>query len=225
MTEIPVVTIDGPSGCGKGTVSQLLATRLQWHFLDSGVMYRVLALAAEREQISVQHVDELVQLAEDLAISFDDRELPAKIFLAGEEITLAIRSENCSQQASIISVIPAVRDALNKQMRDCRRVPGLITDGRDMGTVVFPDATLKFYLDADPTIRAERRYRQLQEKGINVNLARVFEDIAERDQRDSKRDVAPLRPADDAIIVDTSNMSAQEVFQYLYDIVRAKIAI
>lgn len=221
----PVITIDGPSGCGKGTVSQLLALKLHWHFLDSGVMYRVLALSAERAGVALNDAETLISMANDLVVSIEDEELPATIRLAGEDITQAIRSETCSQNASIISAIGPIRDALNKKMRETRREPGLITDGRDMGTVVFPDASLKFYLDADPKIRAERRYRQLQEKGINVNLARVFEDIAERDSRDTKRDVAPLKPAEGAIIVDTSTLSADEVLDILYEKVQAAALI
>jgi CMP/dCMP kinase len=220
---IPVITIDGPSGSGKGTVSQLLAQSLGFHFLDSGALYRLLALKAEAQLVDFSDEISLVALAESFDFGFDDGVTPPMILLDGVDVSLAIRTPSCSHHASVISKMAAIRETLNQRMRDMRKKPGLVADGRDMGTVVFQDAFIKFFLDANLDIRANRRAQQLQQKGLNVNLAQISKEIADRDERDTNREVAPLRPADDAIIIDTSNMSIEQVLRRLADETKARL--
>jgi cytidylate kinase len=219
----PVITIDGPGGTGKGTVSHLLATALGWHFLDSGVIYRVLALAALQQHISLEDESTLTVLAQHLALSFAiaTPSSAMQVLLAGEDVSKAIRCESCSNAASKVSALHRVRAALLERQRAFRQPPGLVTDGRDMGTVVFPDATLKFYLEASQEERAKRRWRQLQEQGRNVSLHDILRDLAERDTRDKTRLVAPLRPATDAVVIDTTHLSVTEVLQHVQDKVTA----
>ena len=209
----PVITVDGASGTGKGVVTQLVAKALGWNLLDSGAIYRVLALAAIKHELALEDEAALVALANHLDIQFKSSEcfeFP-HIFLENQEVTEEIRTEFIGNTASKISRLPGVRLALLEKQRAFRRTPGLVTDGRDMGTVVFPDASLKIFLTASAEERARRRYKQLKEKGINVNLGDLVADLRERDQRDSERAVAPLRPAADAVSIDTDNLNIDEV--------------
>lgn len=221
----PVITVDGASGTGKGTVSQLLAKRLKWHFLDSGALYRVLALAAQKHGVALDNERALEVLAEHLDVQFiaQERSAPPRIILEGENVTEKIRTEKIGNNASIIAALPAVRGALLSRQRDFRDAPGLVADGRDMGTVIFPDADLKIFLQASPHERALRRYNQLKEKGINVTLGDLVEELRERDRRDKERTVAPLKPAKDAVCIDTDHLSAEQVVErILFEIKRKK---
>lgn len=213
---VPVITIDGPSGTGKGTVCQLLAKHLHFHMLDSGSIYRVLAYSARKNNIEVTDGVRLTELASKLNLSFKtDFNESLRIFLDGEDITDEIRSEWCGQHASTIGVIPEVRLALLERQRDFARMPGLVTDGRDMGTVVFPDAVLKIFLTASQNERARRRHLQLKKSGNDVSLAQVVEELAKRDARDTYRTHAPLVPAKDAFIVDTTGLTVAQVFDFV----------
>ena len=211
-SKVPVIAVDGPGGSGKGTLAILLANHLGWHYLDSGALYRLTALAAFNA--GAPHDDEaaLGRLAADLDIHFETDGENTRAVLAGEDVSERIRLDDIGILASRISAYPAVRAALSERQRRFRQPPGLVADGRDMGTVIFPDAELKIYLTASPEIRAERRYKQLKEKGESVNLTRLFREIKARDSRDQSRSVAPLRPAEDAKIIDSSGMSIEEVF-------------
>jgi cytidylate kinase len=214
---IPVVTIDGASGTGKGVVGQLLAKQLGWNLLDSGVLYRVLALAAEKHGVSFENEPALRVLAEHLDVQFIATETGAlpRILLEGQEVTETIRTEKIGNAASKVGVLPAVREALLSRQRAFRELPGLVTDGRDMGTVVFPDADVKIFLMASPEERARRRYNQLKEKSINVNLGGLVEELRERDKRDQERAVAPLRPAADAICIETDHLTIAQVVEMI----------
>jgi cytidylate kinase len=210
---IPVVTIDGPGGSGKGTVSQLLAAQLGWHYLDSGALYRVLGLTAQRRGVGLGDEPALCRLAETIQIHFVPQSDggPTLVTVDGEDVSRDLRTEASGELASRVAVLPAVRAALLQKQRDFRRNPGLVTDGRDMGTTVFPDAILKVFLTASAEVRAERRYKQLKEKGFNANLAAILGEIRHRDARDSGRSVSPLKPADDAWMLDSSALSISEV--------------
>ena len=210
---IPVLTIDGPSGSGKGTVAQLMAKKLGWHYLDSGAIYRVLAQAAIKHKIDLADEQQLAEKASqlDLVFSLDNDVL--KVLLEGEDVSLLIRSEQAGNAASKVASLPLVRAALLKRQHDFRKKPGLVTDGRDMGTVVFPTAPYKVYLTASAKVRAERRYKQLKEKGIECNIFALEAEISERDRRDSQRKVAPLKPADDAIELDSTRLGIDSVFK------------
>jgi len=208
---IPVVTVDGPSGTGKGTLSLHLAQSLGWHFLDSGALYRVLALHASRAGVALTDEAGVTALALRLPVSFAAGDGEPRVLLELEDVTAAIRTEEGGAAASVVAALPAVREALLARQRAFRQAPGLVADGRDMGTVVFPDAAFKLFLTASPEARAERRYKQLKGKGIDVNLAALLEDIRRRDQRDEQRAVAPLQPAPDAEILDTTNLGIPEV--------------
>ena len=213
VENIPVIAIDGPSGSGKGTISRLLAERLGWQFLDSGSLYRVLALAASQHSIAPDRVDALAGLAVNLDVQFlcDVEGGETRIFLEGSDVSLAIRSEECGNNASVVAAIPEARAALLERQRAFRQMPGLVADGRDMGTVVFPDAELKIFLTASLEERANRRYNQLKEKGWSGSLSALHEELARRDERDANRAVAPLRPADDAEVVDTTGLTVSAV--------------
>lgn len=209
---IPVLAIDGPSGSGKGTISRQVADALGWHFLDSGALYRLAGLAA-REAGLLDATDMRVpRIAAGLDVRFDtDPDGEERIWLAGEDVTAKVRTEECGRLASSVAAIPAVRQALLGLQHAFRRPPGLVADGRDMGTTVFPDAFLKVFLTAGTETRALRRHKQLKDKGIDVSLPRLSRDIEDRDRRDSERTVAPLRPADDARLLDSSNLTIDEV--------------
>lgn len=223
MSNATVITVDGPSGTGKGTICSRLAYFLKWNFLDSGALYRVLAIAAERNQIKSE--DELVQLIDKLDVKFkiNDIESMAEVFFDGEVVTDEIRSETCGKAASVIAPIVAVRKALLIQQRAFCKDPGLIADGRDMGTVVFPNAKLKIFLTANIEERAKRRFKQLKQGGISVNLRRLYTEIAERDKRDSTRSVSPLKPAKDAIVIDTSTLDVKGVIEEISKLVVDRI--
>lgn len=210
----PVITIDGASGTGKGTVSQLLAKHLGWNFLDSGVLYRVLALAAQKHHVALDNERALEVLAEHLDVQFIAQEnIFPRIILEGEDVIDSIRSEKAGNAASIVAALPAVRAALLSRQRAFREAPGLVADGRDMGTVVFPDANLKIFLLATPEERALRRYNQLKEKGISATLSDLINELRERDRRDQQRAVAPLKPAEDAICIETDKLTVEQVVE------------
>lgn len=223
-TSPPVITIDGPSGVGKGTLCQLLAVHLDWNMLDSGSLYRLAALATLRRGIPADDEGRVAAVAKHLDIFFAiENGKKMRIFLEGEDVSDAIRSESCGNAASQIASLPAVRQALLQRQRDFRQPPGLVVDGRDMGTVVFPDAEVKIFLTASVEERAARRYKQLREKGIDVNLPVLVKEIAERDERDSRRQVSPLRPAVDAEILDTTGLSIDEVKECALGIIRRRL--
>ncbi|OGV25384.1 MAG: cytidylate kinase [Legionellales bacterium RIFCSPHIGHO2_12_FULL_37_14] len=207
--KIPVITIDGPSGTGKGTIAAMLADYLSWHRLDSGAIYRLLAYRLEQQHIDFNAEKKVIQEAKNLPVRFG---LQREIWLDNHNVSHQIREEHIGQLASQLGALPYVRKALLKRQRDFRQSPGLVTDGRDMGTVVFPDATLKFYLTASAEVRSQRRYAQLKAQGICVNLAQVFSELESRDARDTSRKVSPLTPASDAILIDTTTHSIVEVF-------------
>lgn len=217
---IPVITIDGPTGSGKGTIGRLLADRLGWHFLDSGILYRVLALAALRNEVSADAVQLLSDLAVNLKVKIlEELGQPQKVILkknaSSEDITDIIRQESCGMYASKIAVLPEVRSALMGCLRSFRIFPGLVADGRDMGTVVFPDAILKIFLTAKPEERAFRRWQQLQNKNINVSLHEVQAELLARDARDERRLVAPLKPAVGAEVIDTTELDVEQVLEII----------
>ncbi|MBE0379043.1 MULTISPECIES: (d)CMP kinase [Pseudoalteromonas] len=222
---MPVITVDGPSGSGKGTVCRLLAEKLGWDVLDSGAIYRVLALAALHHQIALDNEEALVPLAANLDVQFlvDSQTNAGKVILEGEDVSTTIRNEEVGAAASKVAALPRVREALLRRQRAFRTENGLIADGRDMGTVVFPDAPLKIYLTASADERARRRFVELNERGLDVTLSGLLEDIQARDERDMNRAVAPLVPADDAIELDTSELNAQQVFDKVMTLLDAAI--
>jgi len=212
-TTIPVVAIDGPSGSGKGTVGRMLARELGYQYLDSGALYRLLALAARWHKVAVDNVEGIAVLAAHMDISFDaSGASEPKILLEGEDVTAVVRTEEMGAAASVVAAIPAVRKALLHRQRAFMQAPGLVADGRDMGTVVFPEADVKIFLTATPEVRAQRRYNQLIDKGENVSLAALVGQVRERDERDEGRQVSPLRPAPDALILDSSALTIEMVF-------------
>ena len=213
MSDIPVLTIDGPSGSGKGTLAQQMAEKLGWHYLDSGAIYRVLAQAALKHQIDLTDETALASIAGQLDVQFVLKDGQLQVVLEDEDVSLLIRSELAGNAASKVAAFPAVRSALLQRQRDFCQPPGLVTDGRDMGTVVFPDAPYKVFLTASAKVRAERRYKQLKEKGIDSNLSDLVAEISERDERDTQREVAPLRPADDAVILDSTQLGIEAVLE------------
>jgi len=221
-TDVPVLAVDGPSGAGKGAVSAALARRLGWHVLDSGAVYRALALAALDAGISAADEAALLRLAERMPLSFAAGDDGIDVFLDGRDIGARLRTEAVSVMASKVASRPAVRGALLDAQRRCRKPPGLVADGRDMGTVVFPDAALKIFLEASVAERASRRYKQLKEKGESVILSRLFRDMQERDRRDRERAVSPTVPADDAIVVDSTDLPLDAVVERIETLVRRR---
>jgi len=214
----PVVTIDGPVGSGKGTIARRVATTLGWHLLDSGALYRLVALSAERAGVAFDEAHSLAEVARALDVRFDSNEDGTeRIWLAGDEVSRDIRTEETGAGASTVAQIPAVREALLERQRAFQQAPGLVADGRDMGTHVFTDAALKIFLTASAEERASRRHKQLKDKGMDVSLAALSRDIEDRDRRDSERSVAPLRPAEDARFLDSSGQSIEAVTQTVLD--------
>lgn len=213
----PVITIDGPSGAGKGTVSQLIAEKLGWHILDSGALYRLLALAVSHHGMSSDDVETLKVLAEHLDIQFQQSdEGKVEIILEGETVTQAIRTEDVGNRASKLAAIPEVREGLLLRQRAFSQAPGLVADGRDMGTVVFPSAQIKIFLTASAEERAQRRLQQLQQKGETVNLAELVKTIKERDERDANRAIAPLVPAAGALVIDSTDLNIEQVVEMIF---------
>lgn len=208
-----IICIDGPSGSGKGTIAALLADRLGWRVLDSGALYRLVGLAVEREGIGFDAEDKIAEIARNLDVRFE----AGRVLMAGEDVSLAIRSETAGNNASKVAALPAVRQALLDWQREQAGEPGLVADGRDMGTVVFPAAPVKIFLDASAEERAKRRYKQLMEKGLAANLATLTAEIRERDERDRNRTVAPLRPAGDAIVIDSTSMGIDAVLDMVLE--------
>jgi len=224
MHKIPVLTIDGPSGSGKGTIVQHVAQKLGWHVLDSGALYRLVGFGSQSNQLSFENEDEIANYAAHLDVEFKlvaadssqsdggvTQEL--QIILEGKQLGAELRTEETGKLASIVAAMPKVREALFQRQRDFRQNPGLVADGRDMGTAIFPDAKAKIFLTASAEERAQRRYKQLKSKGIDGNLAALLRDINERDERDSSRSASPLKPADDAIQIDTSDLSIKQVVE------------
>jgi len=220
---VPVIAIDGPSGVGKGTVARALARKLGWHFLDSGSLYRILALAAKKAGIPDSDEPAVAQLAPRLNIKFsvqDDNN--ESIIVDSEELAPAVRAETAGHLASVIAVYPQVRSALLERQRAFRQPPGLVADGRDMGTVVFPDAPVKVFLDASAEERARRRLNQLRKAGIETTLAALHAEIRERDVRDRNRQHSPLKPANDAVVIDTTELAVQEVLARVEELIRVR---
>lgn len=215
MDAAPIITIDGPSGSGKGTIACLVAQKLGWNLLDSGALYRLLAFSARNHGVDITNEASVTMLAAHLDVQFianaDGK--GQRIILEGEEVTDAIRNEQVGAGASQVAALPAVREALLQRQRAFQEFPGLVADGRDMGTVVFPDAPLKIFLTASAEERARRRYLQLKAKGDDVNLASLLDEIRERDERDTQRTVAPLKPAGDAIQLDSTELTIEQVFE------------
>ena len=220
----PVLTIDGPSGSGKGTIVQLVAQKLGWHMLDSGALYRLVAFGSQNNQLSLNNEDDIADYASNLDVEFKlvnvepvsekgQHSQELQIILEGNVVGAELRTEATGNAASKVAAMPKVRQALFQRQRDFRQNPGLVADGRDMGTTIFPDAKVKVFLTASAEERAQRRYKQLKDKGISGNLAALLRDINERDERDSQRSASPLKPAEDAVIIDTSDLSIEQVVE------------
>lgn len=219
--KIPIITIDGPSASGKGTIAQLVAKKLGFHYLDSGALYRLVALKTMRSQADTHNTDQLAEIARNLNVVFVDED----IYLDNTIVTDDIRAEQCGILASQIAAHPQVREALTERQRTFCQPPGLVTDGRDMGSVIFPNAVLKIFLTASAEVRAQRRYKQLIEKGMNDNIADLLQDIQKRDERDSNRSIAPLRQGADAQLLDTTSLTisqAQDAVLSWYNEIYAK---
>ena len=220
-----VMTIDGPTASGKGTIARRMAQRLGWHILDSGALYRLVALATIKHSIALDDVASLKPLAAHLDVEFlaDENDEEMVVLLEGEDVTLELRTETCGNGASKVAAIPEVRAALLDRQRAFLQPPGLVADGRDMGTVVFPDAALKIFLTASASVRAHRRYNQLKDKGLGVSMRSLLDEIAERDERDRNRAASPLIPAEDAVVLDASELSIDEVVERLWNLCQVRL--
>jgi cytidylate kinase len=223
QADIPLITVDGPGGSGKGTLSRLVANRLGWNWLDSGAIYRLLALAALKSQTALEDSAALSSLARHLDIHFQEGVDGEPVVLLGEEdVSAQLRSESCGKTASTIAILEDVRAALLERQRGFLQVPGLVADGRDMGTVVFPFAKLKIFLTASLEERVRRRYKQLKDQGFECSIEALFREISARDERDCNRKVAPLRPADDAVVVECSSITIDEMLSQVLDLAAKK---
>ncbi|HIF9439998.1 TPA: (d)CMP kinase [Photobacterium damselae] len=222
-THAPVITVDGPSGAGKGTLCMLLAEKLGWNLLDSGAIYRVLALAAIHHDVDLESEDALVPLAANLDVQFVAEGELVKVILEGEDVSNTLRTEKVGNTASKVAALPRVREALLRRQRAFSEAPGLVADGRDMGTVVFPSAEVKIFLDASAEERANRRMNQLQKKGLDVSFDSLLSEIQERDYRDRNRAVAPLRPAEDALTIDSTELTIEEVLAQVVAFAESKL--
>jgi len=221
---VPVITIDGPSGAGKGTVARIVAEQLGWHLLDSGAIYRVLAVAIQHHHVGVDDEEPLIPMAAHLDVQFEiSSQGESKVILEGEDVTNTIRTEEIGSLASKVAAFPRVREALLRRQRAFSVAPGLVADGRDMGTIVFSKAPVKVFLTASAEERAERRFNQLKEKGFDVKIGRLLDDIRQRDERDRNREVAPLVPAEGALIVDSTDLSIQEVVNKVLSFANEKL--
>lgn len=229
MANAPVITVDGPSGTGKGTLCSRISRWLGWNLLDSGALYRILALLAQRQTIPVTEAAQVAGLVRerlpDVTFFSAEGDEPVTVFLEGTDVGYLVRREECGDAASSLAAHGVVREAILEWQRSFRRPPGLVADGRDMGTVVFPDAELKLFLTANPGQRAKRRYKQLKAKGINVKLENLVDSIAERDKRDTKRILSPLKPADDAVVIDTSDSGRDGVFAQVAEIIKERFGL
>lgn len=224
--ELPVITIDGPGGSGKGTVGQRLAWQFGWEFLDSGALYRLVGLSALNRDVKLDSVKEIANIARNLPAQFavkeGDHGTESIILLEDQDVSSKLRTEECASAASQVAQYDEVRQALLERQRAFRVEPGLVADGRDMGTVVFPDAQLKVFLTASAEIRAERRFKQLKTKGMDASLSAILADIQARDYRDTHRSVSPLVPADDAVILDTTSMTVDDVEQKVLELAKSR---
>ncbi len=219
---VPVIAIDGPVGSGKGTISTRLAKRLGWHFMDSGALYRLVAIAAVDANVDAGNRDSLTLIAQNLDFEFKRSEEETIVLLSGVDVSGRLRTELISAMASEVASVKTVRAAMIGRQRAFVRPPGLVADGRDMGTIIFPHADLKIFLTASVRIRANRRYKQLKDKGESVNLRRLFREIEARDDRDMNREVAPLKPAKDAIIIDSTEFCINEVLDQVYKLAKER---
>ncbi|WP_414605874.1 (d)CMP kinase [Stenotrophomonas pavanii] len=214
----PVLTIDGPSGAGKGTISRIIARRMGWHYLDSGALYRAVGVAASWADIDTSDASALVRCTFDTRVQFVEQGDAMRVMVNGTDATDELRLETTGALASAIAAIPEVRAALKERQRAFRELPGLVADGRDMGTVIFPDASYKVFLTASAEERAERRHKQLKDKGVSVNFDDLLREIMARDARDAQRTVAPLKPADDAVLIDTTGIGIDDVVARVMDL-------
>ena len=222
MKNIPIITIDGPSGSGKGTLCKLLADRLGYHLLDSGALYRLVALAAEHHGVSAENELAVADIAGCLDVQFKAHGDGVQVVLEGEDVSLSIRTEICGMNASKVASLTLVRKALQERQRAFAELPGLVADGRDMGTVIFPQAPVKVFLTASAQERADRRYKQLKSKGLSASLSDILTDIQKRDERDENRTVAPLKPSKDALVIDCTHMSILDVEQKILTFIHSK---
>ena len=222
MKNVPIITIDGPSGSGKGTLCKLLADRLGYHLLDSGALYRLVALAAEHHGVSAENELAVADIAGCLDVQFKAHGDGVQVVLEGEDVSLSIRTETCGMNASKVASLTLVRKALQERQRAFAELPGLVADGRDMGTVIFPEAQVKVFLTASAQERADRRYKQLKSKGLSASLSDILTDIQKRDERDESRTVAPLKPAEDALVIDCTHMSILDVEQKILTFIHSK---
>lgn len=225
VNQVVVIAIDGPSGAGKGTLSQLVAKRLGYHLLDSGALYRLVALAAVKQAANLQDESAVAAVAANLDVKFDITGEQTRILLAAEDVTEAIRQESVSMNASLVAAYPGVRAALLQRQKNFAQAPGLVADGRDMGTTVFPLAQVKIFLTASAEARAERRFKQLADKGVAVDMQELVNDIKARDDRDTNRATSPLKPAEDALLLDSTQLTIEQVLAAILAQVQQKLAV